>query len=77
MAKCRYCGRPLKDPVSIARGAGAVCARKHGLEVVSITEDRSGKRVRLSVRTIQRGPAPEIMNADQLNLFPQMEGVRV
>ena len=25
-AHCRYCNRPLKDPASVARGVGPVCA---------------------------------------------------
>lgn len=25
-ARCRYCARPLTDPLSIARGVGPVCA---------------------------------------------------
>lgn len=29
-ARCR-CGRPLRDPVSVARGAGPVCARRLGM----------------------------------------------
>lgn len=27
--RCRYCGRELSDPVSIARGYGDECGRRH------------------------------------------------
>lgn len=29
-AHCRYCNRPLKDPASVARGVGPVCAELSG-----------------------------------------------
>lgn len=29
-AHCRYCHRPLKDPESVARGVGPVCAELSG-----------------------------------------------
>lgn len=31
---CRICGRPLKNPASIERGAGLVCSRKMGINSV-------------------------------------------
>lgn len=31
MVKCRFCKRELKNPESIERQAGLVCAKKHGL----------------------------------------------
>ncbi|BDG27167.1 hypothetical protein TthSNM66_18030 [Thermus thermophilus] len=33
MARCSVCGRELKDPRSIARGMGPVCARKQARQV--------------------------------------------
>ena len=39
-AKCKKCGRPLRDPVSIARGMGAKCAGLVG----------GGKRFRARLR---------------------------
>ena len=30
VAKCKVCGRPLKNPASIAAGMGKICAQKSG-----------------------------------------------
>lgn len=56
------CGKPLRDPVSRARGLGPVCWRKlHG---------RTHRRPRVVSPTAAPGPGQdELPLADQLDLF--------
>ncbi|MEU0309754.1 DUF6011 domain-containing protein [Streptomyces cyaneofuscatus] len=48
--RCTVCGRPLRDPVSRARGTGPVCARK--LRELS----RQARRQLLPVDDVPTGP---------------------
>jgi len=54
--RCRFCGRPLKNPASIVRLAGDQCAAKHGIQI-SVTG-----RVRTT-------PDKSYYNTEQLELF--------
>ena len=50
MAKCNVCGRPLTDPVSIARGTGPVCSG-------TASNGRTSQRARRYQNKVKRGRA--------------------
>lgn len=62
---CLICGRPLRDPASLERGVGPICAQKHGMFVetgapdmtaLAIALDTAPPRMAAAVRARQGEP---------------------
>lgn len=45
---CKYCGRPIKQGVSVNQGCGEICRRKHRNQRYRVIDDR--KEVTLDER---------------------------